>query len=143
MHAGASARLPCLVRPGGALWIAIYNDQGRASRRWRRVKRAYNLLPRGARSALLLAAVVRLWGPTVVRGLCQGRPLRSWREYERSARGMSPWRDVVDWVGGYPFEVAKAEEVFDFFRVRGFVLNRLKTCGGGLGCNEYLFIRAP
>jgi 2-polyprenyl-3-methyl-5-hydroxy-6-metoxy-1,4-benzoquinol methylase len=23
-----------LVRPGGLLWVAIYNDQGRASRRW-------------------------------------------------------------------------------------------------------------
>ena len=52
---------------------------------------------------------------------------------------MSPWRDVVDWVGGYPFEVAKPEEVFDFCRRRGFVLGRLKTAGGGLGCNEYVF----
>jgi hypothetical protein len=25
---------------------------------------------------------------------------------------MSAWRDVVDWVGGYPFEVAKPEEFF-------------------------------
>lgn len=30
-------------------------------------------------------------------------------------RGMSPWRDVVDWVGGYPFEVARPEQVFDFY----------------------------
>jgi 2-polyprenyl-6-hydroxyphenyl methylase/3-demethylubiquinone-9 3-methyltransferase len=28
---------------------------------------------------------------------------------------MSAWRDVVDWVGGYPFEVAKPERVFDFY----------------------------
>ena len=29
----------------------------------------------------------------------------SWTQY-RSSRGMSRWHDLVDWVGGYPFEVA-------------------------------------
>jgi 2-polyprenyl-6-hydroxyphenyl methylase/3-demethylubiquinone-9 3-methyltransferase len=52
---------------------------------------------------------------------------------------MAPWRDVVDWVGGYPFEVAKPEQVIDFFRERGFELRKMKTCGGGIGCNEYVF----
>src|SRR6185369_2604539 len=31
-----------LVAPGGALFVSIYNDQGMASRQWRRVKRLYN-----------------------------------------------------------------------------------------------------
>ncbi len=52
---------------------------------------------------------------------------------------MSPWRDVVDWVVGYPFEVAKPDDLFDFFSVRGFQLERLKTCAGGHGCNELIF----
>ena len=52
---------------------------------------------------------------------------------------MSPWRDVVDWVGGYPFEVARPEQVVDFCRGRGFELRNLKTCGGGHGCNEFVF----
>ena len=55
---------------------------------------------------------------------------------------MDAWRDVVDWVGGYPFKVAKPEEVFDFYRSRGFVLQRLKTCAGGLGCNEYVLMKS-
>jgi 2-polyprenyl-6-hydroxyphenyl methylase/3-demethylubiquinone-9 3-methyltransferase len=55
---------------------------------------------------------------------------------------MSPWRDVVDWVGGYPFEVAKPEEIFEFFHGKGFDLVHLRTCGGGLGCNEYVFRRS-
>jgi 2-polyprenyl-6-hydroxyphenyl methylase/3-demethylubiquinone-9 3-methyltransferase len=54
---------------------------------------------------------------------------------------MSPWRDTVDWVGGYPFEVARPEEVFDFCQQRGLLLLRLKTCGGGRGCNEFVFGR--
>ena len=52
---------------------------------------------------------------------------------------MSPWRDVVDWVGGYPFEVAAPEAVIDFGQAAGFRLRRLKTCAGGHGCNEYVF----
>jgi 2-polyprenyl-6-hydroxyphenyl methylase/3-demethylubiquinone-9 3-methyltransferase len=54
---------------------------------------------------------------------------------------MDPWRDVVDWVGGLPFEVAKPEEIFDFARRRGFTLERLTTCAGGHGCNELVFRR--
>jgi len=47
----------------------------------------------------------------------------------------------VDWVGGYPFEVAKPEEVFNFLRERGFALEYLTTQGRGYGCNEYTFRR--
>jgi 2-polyprenyl-6-hydroxyphenyl methylase/3-demethylubiquinone-9 3-methyltransferase len=54
---------------------------------------------------------------------------------------MDPWRDVADWVGGYPFEVAKPEEVLDFCRRRGFELRRMKTCAGGIGCNEFVLVR--
>jgi len=48
----------------------------------------------------------------------------------------------VDWVGGYPFEVAKPEEVIDFYLQRGFSLKRLKTCGGRSGCNEFVFTKS-
>lgn len=67
-------------------------------------------------------------------------PFKAWDDKKKN-RGMSVWHDLVDWVGGYPFEVAKPEEIFDFYRTKGFTLVRLKTCGGGLGCNEYVFIK--
>ena len=81
---------------------------------------------------------MRLWLPTIIRDLVDGRPIRTWKTYLKE-RGMSPWRDVVDWEGGYPFEVAKPEEIFDFYRLKGFTLVKLKSCGGGLGCNEFVF----
>jgi hypothetical protein len=59
----------------------------------------------------------------------------------QNVRGMSRWHDVVDWIGGYPFEVATPDAVLDFCRQRGFALIRLKTCGGKLGCNEFVFQR--
>jgi len=128
------------VCPGGRLFIALYNDQGRASRLWLKVKQAYNSLPRPLRWLVLWPAALRLWGPTTLRDLFAGRPGATWRAVKRQ-RGMDPWRDVVDWVGGLPFEVAKPEQIFEFLKARGFVLQRLVTCAGGLGCNEFVFQR--
>lgn len=126
----------------GKLFIAIYNSQPVMSSVWLYVKRAYNALPRGLRWLVLLAALIRLWGPRTVYDLLRGKPFHTWRHYaEHSMRGMSAWRDVVDWIGGYPFEVARPEEIFRFYRDRGFALRQLTTCGGGLGCNQFVFDR--
>jgi 2-polyprenyl-6-hydroxyphenyl methylase/3-demethylubiquinone-9 3-methyltransferase len=129
-----------LVRPGGLLFIAIYNDQGRPSRRWARVKKLYNRAPAPLRPAIAAAYLPRLWAGPLVRDAVRGKPFASWRDYQQ-ARGMSPWIDVVDWVGGFPFEVAKPEQIFEFYAERGFALHWLRTCGGGLGCNEFVFVR--
>lgn len=129
-----------LVAPKGLLFIAIYNDQGRASRIWTKVKQLYVKAPRPLKWAVLLPAFARLWAPSLVRDTAKGTPLLTWRSY--GVRGMDPWRDVVDWVGGYPFEVARPEQIFEFCRRRGFELRKLKTCGGGHGCNEFLFVLA-
>jgi 2-polyprenyl-6-hydroxyphenyl methylase/3-demethylubiquinone-9 3-methyltransferase len=58
-------------------------------------------------------------------------------------RGMSLWFDMLDWLGGLPFEVARPEAVFHYFRQRDFELSGLKTCGGRMGCNEFVFRRRP
>jgi 2-polyprenyl-6-hydroxyphenyl methylase/3-demethylubiquinone-9 3-methyltransferase len=128
-----------LVPPGGTLFLSIYNDQGRASRFWKRVKQSYVRAPGALKWAILLPVFIRQWGPSLVRDSIKGRPLKTWRNY--GERGMDPWRDVVDWAGGYPFEVARPEEVFDVARRRGFDLVKLKTCAGGHGCNEFVFVR--
>jgi 2-polyprenyl-6-hydroxyphenyl methylase/3-demethylubiquinone-9 3-methyltransferase len=58
------------------------------------------------------------------------------------ARGMHWWYDLVDWIGGYPFEVAKPEAVLQHLRGHEFELTQMTTCGGNLGCNEFVFRRA-
>lgn len=134
-HTGAMWRalenVAPLVSRGGRLYIAIYNDQGRTSRYWAFIKRLYNSV------VFLRPALIVLHWPYLV-GLrwlyrkCFSRPLE---------RGMSLWRDMFDWLGGLPFEVARPEDIFAYFRARGFVLDRLKTCGGSPGCNEVVFCR--
>ena len=76
---------------------------------------------------------------TLVRDTFKGDPARGWKAY--GERGMDPWRDLVDWVGGYPYEVATVDEIFDYYRSRAFTLIRVKSGGVGLGCNEFVFER--
>lgn len=125
------------VKEGGQLFIAIYNDQGGASRRWKNLKRLYNksLI---LRPFLTAYTMVRQWYLTIIKDSLSGTPLASWKNYKKE-RGMSAWHDIIDWIGGYPFEVAKPEEIFDFYHSKGFLLKRLKTCAGGIGCNEFVF----
>jgi SAM-dependent methyltransferase len=143
-HTGDMWRaLDLIVRPlmrGGQLFVAIYNDQGAWSRRWTAIKRRYcsSLWWRFA----IVSTVIPYW---VLRSfaadLVWGRdPRKRYREY-RGGRGMSQWHDWIDWLGGYPFQVARPEEIHTFYRQRGLVLTRLTTAGGSVGCNEFVFAR--
>jgi 2-polyprenyl-6-hydroxyphenyl methylase/3-demethylubiquinone-9 3-methyltransferase len=130
------------VAPGGKLFIALYNDQGSRSERWRAIKRLYNQLPGTVRPLLAAATCAPDEFKAFARAVLSGRPgdfVRRWTA--NNARGMNHWRDIVDWVGGYPYEVAAPEEVFDFCRDRGFTLTALRCKGAGLGCNEFVFER--
>src|SRR5262249_32606389 len=123
---------------GGLLFISIYNDQGGSSRRWRRVKHSYNRVGRIGKGVILTGVGTFLLArAAAVKLLRFQNPLRG----PTRERGMEGWSDLVDWVGGYPFEVAKPEEVFEFVTRRGFTLQWLKTCAGGYGCNEFVFRR--
>jgi SAM-dependent methyltransferase len=128
------------LNPKGQLYLAVYNDQGWASRCWTRVKKTYNQAPVPIRGVVLFISFMRLWGPTLVKDLIAGKPFHSWRNYD-GLRGMSPWYDLVDWVGGYPFETARPEVVITFYKGKGLCLKNVKTCGQGRGCNEFAFIR--
>ena len=55
------------------------------------------------------------------------------------SRGMIFWYDYLDWLGGYPFEVAKPTSVINFFNNKKFFLKKLINTNGKLGCNEFVF----
>lgn len=118
-----------LVSEKGQVFIAIYNDQGGISNYWTVVKRIYNKNFIGKIFAICIHYPYLFLFRYLIRKL-SGRSLE---------RGMDIWRDMLDWLGGYPFEVAKPEEVFTFYKKRGFALLCLNTCGGRMGCNEFVF----
>jgi 2-polyprenyl-6-hydroxyphenyl methylase/3-demethylubiquinone-9 3-methyltransferase len=131
--------VPLVKKPGGKLFVAIYGDMGTLTERWRAIKKLYV----SSSSPIRWAILIVLFALAQVRALVQSLirfenplPFRRWREYKQR-RGMSPWHDFVDWVGGYPYEAAKPEEIFEFYRNCGFALEFLQT--GGLGCNEFVF----
>ena len=130
----ANAVIP--VREGGLLFIALYNDQGGISRRWAAIKKAY-VRHRILRWPIVAWSFAWLFGASFLKALVRGKPLSVFKKPER---GMSVWHDLIDWVGGYPFEVASPGEVFEFYKTRGFNLTRLVTTHS-LGCNEFVFRR--
>lgn len=127
-----------LIADNGQLFIAIYNDQGVISKIWRQIKKIYNMLPQWTRP--LYAFLV--WAPFEMLSMLQQMlsrhlPWHHWNEYKKK-RGMSIVHDIVDWVGGYPFETATPEQIFRFYRDRRFSLEEL-TVKRGMGCNEFVF----
>jgi 2-polyprenyl-6-hydroxyphenyl methylase/3-demethylubiquinone-9 3-methyltransferase len=119
-----------LVRESGILYLAIYNDQGFISKYWTFIKRLYNSCALG-RLIMILFHMPYLMGMRFL--------VRAFTGRLSVDRGMSLWYDMLDWLGGYPFEVASPEQIILFYRSKGFVLENLKTTRGRHGCNEFVF----
>jgi 2-polyprenyl-6-hydroxyphenyl methylase/3-demethylubiquinone-9 3-methyltransferase len=69
-----------------------------------------------------------------------GNPFGQMRNY-RKERGMSLYHDWIDWLGGWPFEVARPEKVRTFFEKAGFELTK-EIPTTSWGCNQYVFRKA-
>jgi len=121
-----------LVNSNGKIFLALYNDQGWLSRYWLNVKRIYNSSRLGRLFIIALHMPYLFGGRFLVRFLT-GRL--------RIERGMSIWYDMLDWLGGYPFEVSTPERTILFFLEKEFFLINLITCRGRHGCNEFVFVK--
>lgn len=128
------------VAEHGTFLLALYNDQGMRSRFWHAVKRLYcsSNLGRFLVSTTFypIFALYSLW-QDVKHLNVPGTHARSYVH----RRGMSLFHDWRDWLGGYPFEVARPEEVVHRLAVGGFELQS-QTLTQGLGCNEFVFTKS-
>lgn len=120
----------CLVKDNGLFYIALYNDQGWISNYWKLVKYLYNK-SHVMRFFLLLIHFQYLYVARYLTRLFTGR--------SKLDRGMSLWHDMIDWLGGYPFEVTSNKDIVDFYKPKNFKLLTDKNCGKRHGCNEYVF----
>jgi 2-polyprenyl-3-methyl-5-hydroxy-6-metoxy-1,4-benzoquinol methylase len=128
-----------LVKNGGKLFIAIYNDQGFKSKLWRKVKKIYC----SSTSGKIFTVSVYFTGKIIVRSVVSliksKNPLSWYFEYNQQ-RGMSIVHDWLDWLGGYPFEVAKPEEIFNFYKQDNFLLEKMTTTNSE-GNNQFVFYK--
>jgi 2-polyprenyl-3-methyl-5-hydroxy-6-metoxy-1,4-benzoquinol methylase len=131
-----------LVKPGGLLFIAIYNDCGEVSRWWLQRKGRYNALPRPLRPLY----AIYVWTPQELRSLlsylCSGKLKTYVQELTNASnrRGMSWIHDVIDWVGGYPYEYASVTAITDFYERDGFERIKVRE-NSSYGCHQIVFRR--
>jgi 2-polyprenyl-6-hydroxyphenyl methylase/3-demethylubiquinone-9 3-methyltransferase len=116
-------------RPGGKLILALYNRHWSCPG-WLLIKRVYNVSPRFIQALMNYAfgAVIYLAKLLVTRQ----NPMKK-------ERGMDFWFDIIDWLGGYPFEYASETEVVDFMKKFGFALAKSVPPTVPTGCNEFIF----
>lgn len=132
------------VKPHGKLFLSIYNRlPDRAHKRICKMKRSY-VNARPIQKRIILACHgSRLLAAEMGSSVLQGKhPFATINAYNGDSRGMSFWHDIVDWIGGYPYEAARPEEIFDYCLKQGFQLMRLTT-NPGHGCNQFIFQRNP
>ncbi|PKN67513.1 MAG: hypothetical protein CVU57_02065 [Deltaproteobacteria bacterium HGW-Deltaproteobacteria-15] len=120
-----------LVRNQGYLALAIYNRHV-TSPAWLHIKWIYNIAPKPVRRAMVLFFFPLIffakWAST-------GRDPRI------QERGMDFYFNVIDWIGGYPYEYARSDEVIHRTELLGFKCIRLKPAGVSTGCNQFLFVK--
>lgn len=120
-----------LVRPGGYFVLAIYNRHW-TSPAWTLIKRTYVASPKPLQKLLTAIFVPVIY---------IAKSVTTRRNPLRMERGMDFYYNVVDWIGGYPYEYASHEEIEQFVVGKGFACTRFIPAVVPIGCNEFVFRR--
>lgn len=119
-----------IVKPQGYFILAIYNKAS-SSEYWLSVKKFYNQSPRIIKvllAHLFFAYIIFRRLGSYVKALILGRKKPfSFKDILERERGMSIFYDVIDWLGGYPYEYASFEEIKNFVEKLGFKLIKAPT----------------
>jgi 2-polyprenyl-6-hydroxyphenyl methylase/3-demethylubiquinone-9 3-methyltransferase len=120
-----------LVKRGGLFWIAIY-VKGPTYPEHLALKQSYNRASYFGKKFMVWKRIYEMM-----------RQRWSWRQNpfawnEKGGRGMDTYHDLVDWLGGLPYEVASKEEIVEFCESNGFRLERVGEFPEGCN-NTYLF----
>lgn len=133
---GAISAAASKVKPGGLFIIAIYYRTPFCGM-WTTIKKTYCRSPAWVQKAM----VNSYYSLVTAKRRLNGKGLADYND-----RGMDRYHDVIDWMGGYPYQSANAEEVKtmvgpEFTQV--IALGTQERMGlFGTACAEYTFRRA-
>ncbi len=116
------------VKSGGLLMVAIYNQHW-SSPLWKWVKWLYNHLGSWGQKVLV-------WMFTPV--IFMAKWLVTFKNPFKMGRGMDFLHNVIDWVGGYPYEYSSVMEMTDTLQKLGFEVLLVRPATVPTGCNEFV-----
>lgn len=128
------------VKDNGLFYFTIYNKKLglRGSQNQLKLKKFYNRLPKILKKYLEYVLLSSFFIKNII---FFKNPFKIMKENE-SRRGMSFRIDIIDWLGGLPYEFATAQEIFDFCNkklklqlVNMYLVNETNA----LGNNHFLF----
>jgi 2-polyprenyl-6-hydroxyphenyl methylase/3-demethylubiquinone-9 3-methyltransferase len=120
-----------LVRKPGYLILALYNRHW-SSPFWKYIKWIYCHSPKWMQEAL-----ITFFYPVIY----SAKWIVTKQNPAEMNRGMDFYYDVVDWVGGYPFEYVSIKEVKTLMTHLGFEMIRMIPARVPTGCNQFVFQR--
>ena len=115
----AMASAASKVKLGGLFWFSLYTKGPRYSRDLA-LKKRYNTASRFRKNLMESRFIFRFMRQRLARG---ENPF-GWNHTKR--RGMNVYHDIVDWLGGLPYEVASPEEVQTFMAEHGFTPKKIE-----------------
>lgn len=119
-----------LVKANGLFIIAIYNRHWSCPL-WKIIKKLYNISPKIIQKIMIgffywIIAITKF--------------IVTCKNPFTKRRGMNFYHDVIDWVGGYPYEYASKRQIKKYVQNKGFRLIKFFKSPVPTGCNEYVFI---
>jgi len=58
----------------------------------------------------------------------------------KKKRGMNFYHDVIDWLGGYPYEYASKDEIINYVESKSFTCVKFVKPVVPTGCDEFVFL---
>ncbi|MCK5122944.1 MAG: class I SAM-dependent methyltransferase [Candidatus Pacebacteria bacterium] len=117
------------VENNGLLILAIYNKHW-TSPVWGKIKYFYNISSKFIKKIMVFIFYYII---------ATAKLLVTRKNPFQKKRGMNFYYDIVDWLGGYPYEYANKDEIVGFANKYNFRLIKFSKASVPTGCNEFVF----
>jgi 2-polyprenyl-6-hydroxyphenyl methylase/3-demethylubiquinone-9 3-methyltransferase len=117
-----------LVNDHGLLMVAIYNRHW-SSPPWKFIKWLYNKVGTFGQKIF-----IRTLTPIII----IAKFLVTFKNPLKVRRGMDFMHNIIDWVGGYPYEYASVKEMTETLKKLGFEMVLVRPAKIPTACNEFV-----